>query len=86
MRDRSLLALLDAMITSRATWPRRAWEPHARRCSLMEDLNLPRAGELTAEEIARARAQTGSDLDAAACAVAAHPVVALKKRMAQLGG
>ena len=33
---------------------------------LMDDLDLPRAMDLGAEEITRARAQAGGDLDAAA--------------------
>ena len=51
---------------------------------LMDDLRLPRATELGEEEIARARAEAGGDLDAAARLLRVSPR-ALKKRLTQLG-
>lgn len=81
----ALLALLDAKDYKQSDVAEALGTSRTTLLKLMEDLNLPRAGELTAEEIARARAQTGSDLDAAARLLRIS-VVALKKRMAQLGG
>lgn len=50
---------------------------------LMDDLGLPRAADLGAEEIARARAEAGGDLDAAARLLRVSPG-ALKKRVTRL--
>lgn len=50
---------------------------------LMDDLGLRRAGDLDAEEIARARDQAGGDLDAAARLLRIS-AAALKRRLAQL--
>jgi DNA-binding NtrC family response regulator len=50
---------------------------------LMQDLRLPRAAELRAEEIERARAQAGGDLNAAARLLRVS-ALALKKRLAAL--
>ena len=50
---------------------------------LMDDLGLPRATELGADGIARAREQAGGDLDAAARLLRVSPS-ALKKRITLL--
>jgi DNA-binding NtrC family response regulator len=52
---------------------------------LADSLGLPRAGDLAAGDIARARDGAGGDLDAAARILRVSPT-ALKKRVAQLGG
>jgi hypothetical protein len=49
----------------------------------MSDLDLPRATDLTTEDIARARRQAGGDLDAAARLLRVSPK-ALKKRLTLL--
>lgn len=69
-RDYNQSELAEALGTSRTTLAK-----------LMEDLHLPRATELGAEEIERARAQAGGDLDAAARLLHISPR-ALKKRLA----
>lgn len=69
-RDYNQSELAEALGTSRTTLGK-----------LMEDLRLPRATDLGAEEIERARAQAGGDLDAAARLLRISPR-ALKKRLA----
>lgn len=71
-RDFNQSEVAEAMGTSRTTLGK-----------LMEDLRLPRANDLGAEEIERARAQTGGNLDAAARLLRVS-AQALKKRLAAL--
>lgn len=71
-RDFSPSDVAEALGTSRTTLGK-----------LMEDLRLPRATDLGAEEIERARSQAGGDLDAAARLLRVSRQ-ALKRRMAAL--
>lgn len=71
-RDFSPSDVAEALGTSRTTLGK-----------LMEDLRLPRATDLSADEIERARAKSGGDLDAAARLLRVSRQ-ALKKRMAAL--
>jgi DNA-binding NtrC family response regulator len=71
-RDFNQSELAEALGTSRTTLNK-----------LMEDLRLPRASELGAEEIERARARSGDDLEAAARLLRVSPHT-LKKYIAAL--
>ena len=79
----ALLALLEARAFNQSAVAAALGTSRTTLIKLMDDLDLPRATDLGAEEIARARAQAGGDLDAAARILRVSPS-ALKKRVTLL--
>ena len=79
----ALLALLEADDYNQSAVAAAIGASRTTLIKLMDDLGLPRAMELEAETIARARRQVGGDLDAAARLLRVSPR-ALKKRLTQL--
>jgi two-component system nitrogen regulation response regulator GlnG len=80
----ALLAMLEARDFNQSSVATALGASRTTLIKLMDDLGLPRAADLGAEEIQRARAQAGGDLDAAAKILRVSPS-ALKKRVTMLG-
>jgi hypothetical protein len=79
----ALLAMLEAREFNQSGVAAALGASRTTLIKLMDDLGLPRAADLGAEEIQRARAQAGGDLDAAARILRVSPS-ALKKRVTML--
>jgi two-component system, NtrC family, nitrogen regulation response regulator GlnG len=79
----ALLALLEARDFNQSAVAAALGTSRTTLIKLMDDLHLPRATDLGADEIARAREQAGGDLDAAATLLRVSPS-ALKKRLTLL--
>src|SRR6185369_16216750 len=79
----ALLALLEARDFNQSAVAAALGTSRTTVVKLMDDLALPRAADLDADAIARARAQAGGDLDAAAKLLRVSPS-ALKKRVTLL--
>ncbi|MFT3764339.1 MAG: sigma 54-interacting transcriptional regulator [Minicystis sp.] len=79
----ALLTLLEARDFNQSVVATALGTSRTTLIKLMDDLGLPRATDLGADEIAKARAQAGGDLDAAARLLRVSPV-ALKKRVTLL--
>jgi DNA-binding NtrC family response regulator len=79
----ALIALLEAHDYNQSNVAAALGTSRTTLIKLMDDLGLPRAADLGAEEIAKARAQAGGDLDAAARLLRVSPS-ALKKRLTLL--
>jgi two-component system nitrogen regulation response regulator GlnG len=79
----ALLAMLEAREYSQSAVAAAIGTSRTTLIKLMDDLELPRAADLGAEEILRAREQAGGDLDAAARLLRVPPA-ALKKRLTVL--
>jgi two-component system nitrogen regulation response regulator GlnG len=79
----ALLALLEAHEFNQSAVAAALGTSRTTLIKLMDDLDLPRAADLDPDEIARARAQAGGDLDAAARVLRVSPS-ALKKRLTLL--
>ena len=80
----ALLVLLEARQFNQSAVAAALGTSRTTLIKLMDDLDLPRATDLDADEIARVRAQAGGDLDAAARILRVSPS-ALKKRLTLLG-
>jgi DNA-binding NtrC family response regulator len=79
----ALVALLEAQDFNQSAVAAALGASRTTLIKLMDDLGLPRATDLGADEIARARAQAGGDIDAAARLLRVSPS-ALKKRLTLL--
>lgn len=79
----ALLVLLEAHEFNQSAVAAALGTSRTTLIKLMDDLDLPRAGDLDAGEIERARVQAGGDLDAAARILRVSPS-ALKKRLTLL--
>ncbi|APR83572.1 Response regulator of zinc sigma-54-dependent two-component system [Minicystis rosea] len=79
----ALLLLLEARDFNQSSVAADLGTSRTTLIKLMDDLGLPRATDLGADEIARARAQAGGDLDGAARLLRVSPI-ALKKRLTLL--
>jgi DNA-binding NtrC family response regulator len=79
----ALLALLDAHDFNQSSVAQALAVSRTTLIKIMDDLALPRAGDLTADAIAAARAHASGDLAAAARALRVS-AAALRKRIAQL--
>jgi two-component system nitrogen regulation response regulator GlnG len=76
----ALLRLLEARDFNQSVVAAELGTSRTTLIKLMDDLGLPRATDLSAEDIARARAEAGGDLDAAARLLRVS-AVALRKRL-----
>jgi DNA-binding NtrC family response regulator len=79
----ALLVLLEARAFNQSAVAAALGTSRTTLIKLMDDLDLPRAADLAADQIAQARAQAGGDLDAAARILRVSPS-ALKKRVTLL--
>ena len=79
----ALLSLLEARDFNQSGVAQALAVSRTTLIKLMDDLGLPRAADLGADEIARAREQAGGDIDAAARILRVSPA-ALKKRLTLL--
>jgi len=79
----ALFAMLEAQGYNQSSVAAALGASRTTLIKLMDDLGLPRAADLGADAIARARAEVGGDLDAAARLLRVSPA-ALKKRVTQL--
>jgi DNA-binding NtrC family response regulator len=79
----ALLTLLEEREFNQSTVAAALGTSRTTLIKLMDDLGLPRATDLSAEDIAKARSQAGGDIDAAARLLRVSPS-ALKKRLTLL--